>query len=182
VSEIAERYRKVAATFGQRVGEVPADKWDAANPCAEWKNRDVVKHLAEWVPAFFSGTWGLTPPSIPSADTDPVGAWQATNAWIESCLDDDEIAKAERDTPMGTKTFEDAFDMIALSDVVIHTWDLARGAGLDENLDPNEVQRLLNPDVELSDEMRGDFFGPKVELASDASDQDRMLAYFGRRP
>jgi uncharacterized protein (TIGR03086 family) len=182
VSEISDRYRKVAATFDARVKEVPADKWDAPNPCEGWANRDVVKHLAEWVPAFFGGTFGLTPPAIPSADEDPVAAWEALNAWCQSTLDDEAIANTERDTPMGTKTFEDAFDMIALSDVVVHTWDLARGAGLDETLDAGEVQRLLDGMSNLPDEMRGDFFGPKIELGEGADDQSRMLAYSGRRP
>jgi hypothetical protein len=53
--------------------------------------------------------------------------------------------------------------MIALSDVVVHTWDLARGAGLDETLEPSEVQRLLAGMSQLPDEMRGDFFGPRVD-------------------
>ena len=182
MSEISQRYRRAADRFGARVREVAEDKWDAPNPCEAWKNRDVVKHLADWVPAFFAGTWGLTPPAIPSADVDPVGAWEALDAWCQECLDDDALARAERETPMGTKAFEDAFDMIALSDVVIHTWDLARGAGLDETLDPDEVQRLLDGMSQLPDEARGDFFGPKVKLGDDATDQDRMLAFSGRRP
>jgi uncharacterized protein (TIGR03086 family) len=182
MSEISDRYRKVAATFGERVRQVPADKWDAQNPCEGWANRDVVKHLAKWVPAFFAGTWGLTPPAIPSADDDPVAAWDALNNWCQSSLEDAELAASKRDAPMGNMSFEDAFDMIALSDVVIHTWDLARGAGLDETLDADEVQRLLGGMSQLPDEMRGDFFGPKVELGDDADDQSRMLAYSGRRP
>jgi uncharacterized protein (TIGR03086 family) len=182
MSEISQRYRTVANTFTARVREVPAEKWDAPNPCAGWTNRDVVKHLAEWVPAFFAGTWELPAPTLPSADDDPVAAWTALDAWCQSCLDDAALASSERDAPMGRKSFEDAFDMIALSDVVIHTWDLARGAGLDETLDADEVRRLLDGMSNLPDEMRGDFFGAKVELGAGASDQDRMLGYSGRRP
>jgi len=182
MSEISQRYRKVADTFTARVSEVPADKWDAANPCEGWTNRDVVTHLVEWVPALFASTWELPMPSIPSADQDPVAAWGALDAWCQSCLDDPALAKTERDGNLGRKTFEDAFDMIALSDVVVHTWDLARGAGLDETLEPGEVQRLLAGMSQLPDEMRGDFFGPKVELGPDATDQDRMLGYSGRHP
>jgi uncharacterized protein (TIGR03086 family) len=181
VSEISERYRKAADRFGERVREVAADKWDAPNPCAGWTNRDVVKHLVEWVPAFFAGTWELTPPALPSAD-DPLAAWSALDAWCQSSLDDAALAKTERDAPMGRMSFEDAFAMIALSDVVVHTWDLARGAGLDETLDPDEVARLLAGMSQLPDEARGDFFGPKVELGDDASDQDRMLGFSGRHP
>ncbi|MEY2473095.1 MAG: hypothetical protein QOK28_2424 [Actinomycetota bacterium] len=182
MSQISDRYRNVAAAFSARAREVPADKWDAPNPCEGWTNRDVVKHLAEWVPAMFASTWELPMPTIPSADDDPVAAWEATNEFCQSCLDDAALASSERETPMGTKTFEDAFEMIALSDVVIHTWDLARGAGLDETLDAGEVERLLGGMAQLPDEMRGDFFGPKHELGPDATDQDRMLGYSGRRP
>jgi uncharacterized protein (TIGR03086 family) len=82
---------------------------------------------------------------------------------------------------MGNMTFEDAFAMIALSDVVIHTWDLARATGLDETLDPDEVQGLIAGMSQLSDEMRGDFFGPKVDVSDDADDQTKMLAYSGRK-
>jgi uncharacterized protein (TIGR03086 family) len=183
MSEIAERYRKAAAAFTARVNDVPADKWDAPNPCEGWKNRDVVKHLAEWIPPMFASTWGLDAPTIPSADDDPVGAWAATDAFCQSCLDDATLASTVRDTPMGmAMSFEDAFDMIALSDVVVHTWDLARGAGLDERLDPGEVQRLLGGMRDLPEEMRGEWFGPKIELGPDATDQDRMLAFSGRHP
>ncbi len=182
MSEISERYQRSAAAFGERVCEVPADKWDSPTPCEDWVARDVVRHLAEWVPAFFAGTWGLTPPAIPSADADPVATWDALNSWCQSSLDDAELAKETRDAPMGNMSFEDAFAMIALSDVVIHTWDLARAVGLDETLDPDEVQTLLAGMSQLPDEARGDFFGPKVELGDDADDQSRMLAYSGRRP
>ena len=182
MSEISQRYRMAADRFGARVNEVPADKWDAPNPCEGWTNRDVVKHLAEWVPSLFASTWELPVPAMPSADEDPVAAWNSLDAWCQSSLDDETLAKTERDAPMGRMTFEDAFDMIALSDVVVHTWDLARGAGLDETLEPAEVARLLAGMSQLPDEMRGDFFGPKVELGPDATDQDRMLGFSGRRP
>jgi uncharacterized protein (TIGR03086 family) len=182
MSEISDRYRKVAAAFTARVQAVPADKWDASNPCEGWKNRDVVKHLAEWVPPMFASTWELPMPAIPSADDDPVAAWDATDSFCQSCLDDAALASSVRDTPMGTMSFEDAFAMIALSDVFIHTWDLARGAGLNETLAGDEVQHVLGAMRNLPDEMRGEFFGPKVELGDDASDQDRMLGYSGRHP
>ncbi|MEY2425918.1 MAG: hypothetical protein QOI61_1490 [Actinomycetota bacterium] len=182
MSEISERYQKAAARFGERVREVPADKWDSPTPCEGWVARDVVRHLAEWVPGMFAGTWGLAMPTLPSVDDDPVATWDALNTWCQSSLDDQELAVSARDTPMGNKSFEDAFAMIALTDVVIHTWDLARAVGLDETLDADEVQGLLAGMSQLPDEMRGDFFGPKVAVADDADDQTKMLAYSGRRP
>lgn len=46
MSEIAERYRKVAADFTRRVDAVPDDAWDNPTPCDGWVARDVVGHLA----------------------------------------------------------------------------------------------------------------------------------------
>ncbi len=180
--EISERYRCVAGTFGDRVREVPADAWDSPTPCPGWAARDVVRHLVDWVPSYFGGTWGLTAPPMPSVDDDPASAWDGLNTFLQSSLDDAALATSIRDTPMGTMSFEDAFAMIALSDVVIHTWDLARAVGLDETLDPAEVRGLLAAMKDLTPELRGDFFAPAVELGEGASDQDRMLAYSGRRP
>jgi uncharacterized protein (TIGR03086 family) len=180
MSEIADRYRKVAARFSERVRAVPADKWDAPTPCEGWVTRDVVKHLAEWVPSMFASTWGLSMPVIPSADDDPVAAWEAVDAFCQTSLDDAELSQTVKDTPMGTMSFEDAFAMIALSDVVIHTWDLARGAGLDDTLDPGELERLTAM-KDLPAEVRGEWFGPLVEVPDDADLQTKVLAYSGRR-
>ena len=48
----AERFRRVAGRFTDRVGEVPPDAWDNPSPCAGWDARDVVRHMVEWMPAF----------------------------------------------------------------------------------------------------------------------------------
>ena len=56
MSEISERYRKVAAAFTQRAEAVPDDAWDNPAPCEGWVARDIVGHLVEWLPAFFFGT------------------------------------------------------------------------------------------------------------------------------
>ena len=52
MSDIANRYRRVAATFTERVRAVPQDAWEWPAPCEGWVARDVVRHLVEWVPAF----------------------------------------------------------------------------------------------------------------------------------
>ena len=39
MSEIAKRYRNVAAQFTRRVEAVPADVWDNPAPCDGWRAR-----------------------------------------------------------------------------------------------------------------------------------------------
>ena len=183
MSEISERYRRVAATFTERVEGVPEGAWDGPAPCEGWDARDVVRHLVEWLPAFFCGVWGLDLPGGPSVDEDPVAAWAAVDRMIEDALGDPALAGSERDTPMGTKTFEDAIDMICTTDVLIHTWDLARATGQDETLDAGEVHRFVDA-MEPMDELlrQSGQYGPRVPVTDDADEQTRMIAFVGRQP
>ena len=78
MTEISDRYRKVAGEFTQRIQSVPADAWDKPAPCDGWVARDVVRHLVEWILGFFSSS-DLRFPQAPSVDEDPAAAWQAIN-------------------------------------------------------------------------------------------------------
>ena len=145
--------------------------------------RDVVRHLVEWLPGFFFGTWGIDAPQLPSVDEDPVGAWVALDRTIQGALDDPAVARSERDTRMGRSSFEGTVDMICTGDVLVHTWDLARATGLDESLDPDEVHRMLVGAEPLDEALRSSgHYGPKVEVPADADEQTRLLAFLGRRP
>jgi uncharacterized protein (TIGR03086 family) len=143
----------------------------------------VVRHLVEWLPPFFLEGWAVDAAPIPSVDDDPAAAWLALRAALQGALDDPSVADRARDTPMGEKTFADAFGLIATPDVLIHTWDLARATGLDEVLDPDEVHRMAQGIDEIDDQAmrQSGHFGPRVEVPADADDQTRLLAWMGRR-
>jgi uncharacterized protein (TIGR03086 family) len=181
VSELSERYRRAADAFGERVDAVPPDRWDDPAPCEGWVARDVVGHLAEWLPAFFFERWGIAADPIPAVSEDPATAWHVLDAAIQGAFDDPTIATSARDTPMGSQTFEQCFDMIGPSDVFLHTWDLARATGLDETLDPDEVHRQL-VGMEPMDEVlrQSGHYGPRVPVPDDADEQTRLLAFIGR--
>jgi uncharacterized protein (TIGR03086 family) len=183
VSEIAERYRKVAGQFTDRVHKVPDDAWDNSAPCERWVARDVVRHLVEWLPAFFFGTWDVDAPPMPSVDDDPVGAWDVLNATIQAALDEPEVADRARDSHMGHSTFAQTIDTICTPDVLIHTWDLARATGLDETLDAAEVHRFVEG-MEPMDELlrQSGHYGPRVAVPDDADEQTKLIAFVGRRP
>src|SRR3954452_16189879 len=74
-TDISDRYRRVAARFTLRAGEVPDTAWDNPAPCEGWLARDVVRHMVEWMPEFLLSAGGPTLPAGPSVDDDPVGAW-----------------------------------------------------------------------------------------------------------
>jgi uncharacterized protein (TIGR03086 family) len=183
MSESADRYRKVARELTQRVVSVPPDAWDRPAPCEGWVARDVVGHLVEWLRAFFFDTFDLEHPPIPPVDDDPAAAWRVVDRTIQAALDDPDVATRARDTRVGHWTLEQTVDTICTPDVLIHTWDLARATGLDERLDPVEVHSFASS-MEPMDEMlrASGQYGPRVEVADDADEQSRLLAFLGRRP
>lgn len=183
LDEAAARYTRFADTFSAKVHEVPADAWDNQAPVPEWKARDVVGHLVEWIPSFFGERFGLGEPGGPSVADDPVGAWDAFDAWARAAFHDPAVAGRVEDTPMGPMPFAACFDMIATNDVFLHAWDLSRAAGLDETLDP-EVVATMFAGMEPMDEMlrQSGQYGPRVPVPDDADTQTKLLAFIGRTP
>ena len=188
MTEIAARFERVAAGFTERVEAVPADRWERPAPCEGWVARDVVRHLVEWLPGpgFLLGTFGVETGPIPPVETDPVAAWAVVRDAIQDALRDPAVATRVEDCgPPGRLSLEAAVDMTCTPDVLIHTWDLARAAGLDERLDPEEVHRQVaaieSLPPEVDEAMRGSgHYGPRVAVADDADEQTRLLAFMGR--
>lgn len=184
MSEISERYRKVAGRFTQTAREVQADAWDNPAPCEGWVARDVVRHMVEWIPGFFSGTLVLTTADAPSVDRDPAGAWEALSDALQAALDDPEVAAREFEMQQGRYRVDDAIARFCIGDVLVHTWDLARATGLDETLDADEVHQMFEG-MEPMDEMlrkSGHFGTARVPVPDDADEQTKLIAFLGRQP
>lgn len=179
----ADRFRRIAATFTETLEQVPADAWGNDTQCEGWVARDVVRHLVDWLPAFFFEQWGIDRPAAPSVDDDPVGAWVAVRDALQTALDDPATAARVEDTRMGPRSFAEMVDMIGTGDVFLHTWDVARATGLDETLDPDEVRRMYAGMEPMDQVLReSGQFGPRTPVADDADEQTKLLAFIGRRP
>jgi uncharacterized protein (TIGR03086 family) len=182
MSETIERFARVTGRFTERVRAVPADAWDNPSPCEGWTARDVVGHLTQWIPAFFSAQ-GVSFPAVPSVEDDPVGAWETVQVTIAKALADPAVARQPVETPFSTQSFAQTVDMIVTGDVFTHTWDLARATGQDETLDPDQLQLMIAAMGTMPDEiLRAEgMFGPPIDVGDDVDDQTRFLAYVGRR-
>jgi len=120
----------------------------------------------------------------------PVRGWTAADVvghlleWVPGFFGDPDVAGRTFTHPVaGTHTVEQAITTFVLGDVLVHTWDLARAAGLDESLDADEVHALLVGLEPVDDVLRASGHdGPKVEVPADADEQARLLAFTGRRP
>lgn len=183
MSDVPERYSRVAKGFAHRVTAVEPAAWDRPTPCAGWVARDVVAHLVEWVPDFFSSWASVDLTATPSADADPAAAWASLDEALRGLLADPATANRRFGGPMGPTTVSTAVDQIVTPDVLIHTWDLARAIGLDDTLDPNEVEGMREAMEPFDAQLRASgHYGPRVAVAPDADHQEQLIAFLGRDP
>lgn len=181
MSTISQRYARLAAAFGDKVARVPDDRWANPSPCEGWSARDVVRHVVE-THGLFLGLVGRALGEIPSVDDDPVAAFDAARKIVQADLDDPSRAHETFEGMMGTMRFEESIDRFICFDLVVHGWDLARAAGLDERIDAAEVGRVLAAAPGFGDALRGPgVCGPELSPPADADEQTRMLAFLGRR-
>jgi len=180
-SEIADRYRRLSDAFATKVAAVPDDKWDTQTPCEDWTAGDLVGHVVQ-SQGMFLGFIGKELGDIPSVDDDPLAAWNAARAKVQTVLDDPEQAKTEFQGFTGKSTFEAGADKFLCTDLVVHGWDLARAAGLDEHIEAKDAERVRRSMESMGDALRSPgAFGAEVAPPPGADDQQKMLAFLGRR-
>jgi uncharacterized protein (TIGR03086 family) len=179
----AERFRRVAGRFSDVVAAVPAGAWSNPSPCEGWVALDVVRHLVEWVPGFFSRA-GIELPASTSVDTDPVGAWEALREALQAKLDDPAVASSEVDIePVGRHTVAAAIEQFVTADVVVHTWDLARAAGLDATIDHEMSVTMIDGMLAMGDVLvASGHYKPAFTVDEEADVETRLIAATGRNP
>ena len=181
MTEISERYRRLAHAFAATIDEVHDDAWERPSPCEGWDARDLVRHVVD-TQGMFLGFVGESLPPAPAVDADPPGAWTSARRAVQQRLDDPERAGAEFDGFFGRTRFDDAVDRFLCFDLVVHHWDLARAAGLDDHIDAADVAHVRTLAEGFGPAMRNPrAFGAEVEPPAGADDQTKLMAFLGRR-
>lgn len=186
MSSARELLHVAADGFGRRVHAVEPGSWTNDTPDTDWTVRDLVNHLVVehlWAPPLLGGQSVCDVGDRFDGDVlgaDPVAAWDAAiqaslTAWA-AADDEDTVALSSGPTPVRQYAEE------MLMDLTVHSWDLCRGIGGDDRLDPACVEHVLAYVEAHIDNFRGTgLFGDAVE--TDSTDpQDRLLALLGRRP
>lgn len=171
--------------FTARIRAVGAGDWDAPTPCSDWTVRDLVAHLCfehRWAPHVLAGeTMGSVGDRYDGdlLGTDPAAAWdRAVEGSRPRWSATDEHA-ARVHVSFGWLSVEEYAEQMLL-DLTVHEWDLARGAGLDEQLDARCVDRALaylhSDPIMLTGP---GLFAAPVPARSPAA-QDQLVALTGR--
>lgn len=164
-----------ADAFTERYDAITDEQWSASTPCDGWTVKDLVDHAVGVQVQFTGGMLG--------ADIAEGADWPTVRDAIRGALGNESALEGTTEMgPMGTVPKTVPFGVSA-SDLLIHTWDLARAIGADETLPPEGVsatyaglQRFPEPMMRAEN-----MFDPAVPCADDADEQTKMLSFAGRK-
>ncbi|OFS13235.1 maleylpyruvate isomerase family mycothiol-dependent enzyme [Kytococcus sp. HMSC28H12] len=172
------------ARFSQAFADV-ADRvtdWDAPTPVKEWTAGDVVEHLIDWYESVLENWVDM---DLPDRDpqADPATAWRQRAADVQELLDDSERSTIVLDEgPFAGQTIAEMTGDLYVSDIYMHTWDLARAAGVEPDLDPDYAEQMLQGMEPIEQMLRqSGQYGPAVETESE-DPVERLMAFIGRDP
>jgi uncharacterized protein (TIGR03086 family) len=174
-------YRAATDRAAEVVEAVRGNQLGWPTPCSEWTVQQLIDHLvggAEYLLAAASGAEPVPSEGAPRTDyrmcVDRVlTALELPGAMERVCVSPLGFDWSVADAVAGT-----------FMDVLIHTWDLARATGQDEQLDTRLVgacASMFLPEMPRRGREAG-IVGPEVPLGQGASSQDRLLAAMGRTP
>ena len=176
--DIIDRYEAAANGFTARLDAVADDQWDNPTPCTDWNVRELVDHVIDIQRQIPEGL-GVSV----TDDTDPKAMWQAVRAGAMEALRKPGVLEQTMSGAGGREVPVEMALVPRLSDVLIHTWDVARATGGDERLNAETaaiVLERLRPNDEL---LRSTgTFGPEVDAPPGADAGIELLCFSGRRP
>jgi uncharacterized protein (TIGR03086 family) len=182
-----------AQELGDLVRGIRDEELDAPTPNADYSLGDLLDHIDGLSVVFTAaatkdlGNTTATPPApdaahladgwrerIPRRLDDLAAAWREPIAWTG-------MTQAG-----GVELPGEMAGRIALDEIVIHGWDVARAIGRPYEPDSAALQPVLEFVGELGgpgmEQAREGLFGPEVEVGDDAPLFDRILGITGRDP
>jgi uncharacterized protein (TIGR03086 family) len=170
-------HRQACYGFGAVVDTV-SERWERPSPCPGWDARGVVEHVIGFHEVLLLRPLGVKA-NRPKGDIP--SRWTATQLAIFTALD---MTRGDTvELPDGS-----ILDMKNLlppltTDVLVHTWDLAKAVGVDAALSPELCERALAGARSHEDQLRSaGMFGTPIDVHADADVQSRLVAFLGRDP
>lgn len=166
-------WRETAAAWNAVHSQVADDDWSKSTTCGEWDVRALVDHALGWQ-AMGAGMIG--------ADVAADAPWADVEPKLSAALDDPSALEGTV-AAMGDMPKQQVAGFL-IGDLLVHTWDLARAIGADEQLPAGAVQATMMGLQRVPEEMlRGpNMFGAPVHVPEGASPQDQLLGFCGRQP
>lgn len=187
MADLVGLHRRAVEGFDTRVQAIRDDQWQSPTPCDGWDVRALVNHLVNedlWTKPLMEGRTIAEVGDEFEGDLlgdDPKTAWAEARDEAHTAVAAPGALERTVHVSWGEIPARE-YVMQLLNDHLIHSWDLARGTGGDDSLDP-ELVELCYEWAEPQEELirRSGVFGDRVDVAPDADLQTRLLAIMGRR-
>ncbi len=166
-----------AAEMGRLVSGVGDDKLDCPTPCSEWTVADLLTHIHQFSTVFAGNgrKEQARPPedlvddwraAIPSRLEELADAWREESAWHG------------RVSAGGVEMDSADNAVVAIEELTMHGWDLARATGQDLHVDDARLDQ-----VDRFFELFGNEpFGPAARVPEGATRLEQTVARTGRDP
>ncbi len=170
---ISDVWALAASKWDEVISQVGDEDWGKTTPCDGWTVRELVDHAMHW-----QGRAG----DVFGADVGPDADWATLKPALAAALTNPANLEGNAESLGGTP--KQAVAGLITADLLVHSWDLARSIEVDATLPEAAAESTLQGLERLPDKMlRNDrMFGPAIEVADDASAQDRLIAFVGRQP
>jgi uncharacterized protein (TIGR03086 family) len=186
-TELLELFQRAQASFTDRVDAIEPEQWeDEALP--EWTVADLVAHMITemlWVSPLVAGE-PYAEGRFPDATTDllgddPLTGWEtAADGALSAFAEDDALIRTVHLERGPTPASQYILELI--SDLTVHSWDLARATDGDTELDGELITAALLIGESIPEDGVPGLYDPPLDTSASASPQQRLLARFGRRP
>jgi uncharacterized protein (TIGR03086 family) len=175
------------------VGGVSDGQLGGVTPCPAYTLGDLLDHVGGLAIAF---TAAARKADLPGGSQGPSGdASRLEQGWRDRVTRDlDALASAWADPRAWTGTAvaggvempAAVAALVALDELVVHGWDVARASGQHYDVDPASLEAVHGFVAQFSgpgqEESRAGLFGPVVPVPDDAPLLDRVLGMAGRDP
>lgn len=185
---LVDLYRRSVDGFVDRATKVRPDQWAQRTPCTEWNVRALVNHIVgedRWTVPLFAGATIAEVGDRFDGDLlgeDPLPRLTEAAEQAKAAVAADGALGRTVELSRGPTPATDYVHEL-FADHLVHAWDLAAAIGADRALDPQAVRACLEWFGGREEAYRrGGAIGPRVRVPAAASDQDRLLAAFGRDP
>lgn len=168
-----EAWGLAAQKWTELSGAIGDDDWDKSTTCDDWTVRELVDHTMHW-----QGVGA----SVVGADCAKGDDWATVSAAMAAALADP--ASLEGVVESYNNMPKHQMLGLVITDLLIHSWDLARSIDADASLPPLAVEATMLGLQRMPAEMlrSPNMFAAAVEVADDASAQDKLIAFVGRQP
>lgn len=186
MDQVVARFQKAVNAVDASLHTLDADAWSRPTPCAEWDVRALVQHVVNelaWVAPLVQGRTIAEVGDSLDGDLlgdDPLGAFHHHSAAAHAALEEPGALARTVHLSYGDESASGYAEQVT-GDVLVHAWDLARGAGLDDELPADLVAWASGWAPQVVPMMAGaGMVADPVTVGADADPQTALLALFGR--